>query len=281
VTSTARRLTGGALFYLLVALIILAALFPFYWILITSLKTDADFNLGTHSLLPTSFDPSVYGRLFTEGNFLVPLLNSALVAACTTLVSLAAGVLAAYAMVRLIPSARPAILGFILAVGFFPIIGMVGPLFFIFRDLQLLNSYLSLIFSYLIYALPINVWILVSIFSQIPKDMEEAGMVDGATTIQVLWRILMPLALPGVFTSAILSFILSWKDFIFALSFMTDPNRYTAPLAIVNLGQSQYHVFYNLIDAGVVITTVPIVILVLLAQRRIVAGLAAGGLKGA
>lgn len=279
-SAAARKWTGTGLFYLLVLVIILVALFPFYWILITSVKTDADFNLGTHSLLPTSFDLSVYGKLFSQDNFILPLLNSALVALCTTIVSVVVGVLAAFAMVRLVPGARPALLAFILAVGFFPVIGLVGPLFFIFRDLDFLNSYLSLIFSYLIYALPITVWILVSIFSQIPKDMEEAGMMDGANTLQVLWRILAPLALPGIFTAGILAFILSWNDFLFALSFMTDPNRYTAPLAIVNLGQSQYHVFYNVIDAGVVITTVPIVILVLLAQRRIVSGLATGGLKG-
>ena len=105
-------------------------------------------------------------------------------------------------------------------------------------------------------------------------------MVDGATTAQVLWRIVVPLALPGLFTAAILGFILCWNDFIFALSFMSEPNRYTAPLALVNLGQSQYQVFYNVIDAGVVVTTLPIVVLVLIAQRRIVGGLAAGGLKG-
>jgi ABC-type glycerol-3-phosphate transport system permease component len=280
VNGTAQKAIGTTLFYLLVAVIILAALFPFYWILITSIRTDADFNLGTHSLLPTSFDPGVYGRLFAQNNFLIPLFNSALVAACTTAVSVVAGILAAYAMVRLAPSARPAILGFILAVTFFPIIAMSGPLFFIFRDIGFLNNYLALIFSYLIYSLPITVWILVSVFSQIPKDMEEAGMMDGANTLQVLWRILAPLALPGIFTATILSFILAWNDFLFALTFMTDPNRYTAPLAIVNLGQSQYHVFYNVIDAGVVITTIPIVVLVLFAQRRIVSGLAAGGLKG-
>lgn len=276
----ARRAVGEVFFYLLAAVIVLIALFPFYWILITSMKTDAEFNQGTHSLLPSSFHPEVYGQLLAQNNFWLPLVNSALVALCTTIISLLVGVLAAYAMVRLIPGARPAILGFILAVGFFPVIAMVGPLFFLFRGLDLLNNYLALVISYLIYALPINVWILVSIFSQIPKDMEEAGMVDGANKLQVLWRILLPIAIPGVFTSAILAFILSWNDYLFALSFMTDPNRYTAPLAIANLGQSQYHVFFNVIDAGVVITTVPIVILVLIAQRRIVAGLAAGGLKG-
>ena len=279
-TPAMRRGVGTSLFYVLAAIIVLVALFPFYWILITSIKTDAEFNQGTTSLLPTAFHLDVYAQLFAQNDFIVPLANSALVALCTTLISLLAGVLAAYAMVRVIPGARQAILGFILAVGFFPVIAMVGPLFFLFRDVELLNNYLALIISYLIYALPINVWILVSIFSQIPKDMEEAGMVDGATKLQVLWRILLPIAVPGVFTSAILSFILSWNDYLFALSFMTDPSRYTAPLAIANLGQSQYHVFYNVIDAGVVITTIPIVVLVLIAQRRIVAGLAAGGLKG-
>ena len=105
-------------------------------------------------------------------------------------------------------------------------------------------------------------------------------MVDGASTLQILWHVVLPLALPGVFTAAILSFILCWNDFIFALSFISDPNRYTAPLAIVNLGQSRYQVFYNVIDAGVIVTTIPIVLLVLLAQRKIVSGLTAGGLKG-
>jgi ABC-type glycerol-3-phosphate transport system permease component len=274
-------LVGGALFYLLAAGIVLVALFPFYWILITSLKTDTEFNQGTHTLLPTSFHLDVYWQLFSQDNFLVPLANSALVALCTTAASLLMAILAAYAMVRLLPGARTALLGFILAIGFFPVIAMVGPLFILFRDLQLLNSYLSLVISYLIYALPINVWVVVSIFSQIPKDMEEAGMVDGASKVQVLWHILLPVAAPGVFTSAILAFILSWNDYVFALSFMTDPGRYTAPLAIANLGLQQYHVYYNVIDAGVVITTLPIVVLVLIAQRRIVAGLAAGGLKGA
>jgi ABC-type glycerol-3-phosphate transport system permease component len=157
---------------------------------------------------------------------------------------------------------------------------MVGPLFFVYRNINFLNSYLSLIITYLIYAIPIGLWILVSIFDEIPKEIEEAATVDGATPLQVLRRIVLPLALPGVFTAAIISFILCWNDFVFALSFMSDPNRYTAPLAIVNLGQSKYQVFYNIIDAGVVATTLPIVILVLIAQRRIVSGLAAGGLKG-
>jgi ABC-type glycerol-3-phosphate transport system permease component len=276
----ARRWAGSLVFYVLVAAILIFSLFPFYWVLVTSLKTDGEISLGTHGLWPDHATLDSYSRLLVAGNFFVPLGNSALVAAGSTLIALVAGVLTAYAIVRLAKQARPAVLGFVLAVAFFPVIAMVGPLFFIYRNIGLLNSYLSLIITYLIYALPIALWILVSIFSQIPKEIEEAAMVDGAKPLQVLWYVVLPLAMPGVFTAAIISFILCWNDFIFALSFMSEPNRYTAPLALVNLGQSQYQVFYNVIDAGVVVTTLPIVVLVLIAQRRIVAGLAAGGLKG-
>ena len=275
-----RRWAGSLLFYVLVAAILIFSLFPFYWVLVTSLKTDGELSQGTHGLWPDHATLDSYSRLLVAGNFFVPLGNSVLVAAGSTLIALVAGVLTAYAIVRLAKRARPAVLGFVLAVAFFPVIAMVGPLFFIYRNIGLLNNYLSLIITYLIYALPIALWILVSIFSQIPKEIEEAAMVDGATTLGVLWWIVLPLALPGVFTAAIISFILCWNDFIFALSFMSQPNRYTAPLAIVNLGQSRFQVFYNIIDAGVVVTTLPIVILVLLAQRRIVSGLAAGSLKG-
>ncbi len=276
----ARRLGGETIFYLALLLIVLFSLFPFYWVLVTSLKTDAELALGTHGIWPDHPSFQAYRSLLVTGNFLVPLGNSVLVAAASTAIAIVVGVLTAYSLVRLAHRARPAVLGFVLAVGFFPVIAMVGPLFFLYRNIGFLNNYLSLIITYLIYGLPIALWILVSIFQEIPKEIEEAATVDGATALQTLRLIVLPLALPGVFTAAIVSFILCWNDFVFALSFMSDPNRYTAPLAIVNLGQSKFQVFYNIIDAGVVVTTLPIVILVLLAQRRIVSGLAAGSLKG-
>lgn len=233
-----RRWAGDGMFFVLVLAILVFSLFPFYWILITSLKSDTELIQGIHRLWPNDPTLASYTKLLVVGNFFVPLANSALVAGGSTAVSLFAGVLAAYAVVRLTDQARPAVLGFVLAVAFFPVFAMVGPLFFVYRGIGLLNNYLSLIVTYLIYGLPIAVWILVSIFSQIPKEIEEAAMVDGATTARVLWWVVMPLALPGVFTAAILSFILCWNDFISALSFMSQPSRYTAPLAIVNLGQS-------------------------------------------
>jgi len=276
----ARAFAANVGFYLVLLAILLFSLFPFYWVLITSLKSDAELTQAVHGLWPDNAGFGAYNQLLVAGNFVVPLANSVIVAVGATAIALVTGVLTAYALVRLVQSARAAVLGFVLAVGFFPVIAMVGPLFFVYRNLALLNTYPALIITYLIYAIPIGLWILVSIFTEIPKEIEEAATTDGATPLQTLWLIVLPLALPGVFTAAIISFILCWNDFVFALSFMSDPNRYTAPLAIVNLGQSRYQVFYNIIDAGVVVTTLPIVILVLFAQRRIVSGLAAGSLKG-
>jgi ABC-type glycerol-3-phosphate transport system permease component len=187
--------------------------------------------------------------------------------------------LAAYALARLNVPGRGLILAFVLLVGFFPILSMVGPLFLVYRHIGLLNSYPGLDLAYLIYTLPLSIWLLTNFFRQIPREIDEAAMVDGASRIQALWRVIVPVALPSVITAGIISFILCWNDFTFALSFEESPRYYTAPLAIVNLGQSQYQVFYNQIDAAVVIVTLPVALLVLLAQRRIVSGLTAGAIR--
>jgi ABC-type glycerol-3-phosphate transport system permease component len=156
---------------------------------------------------------------------------------------------------------------------------MIGPLFLLFKNLGFLDNIYPLIIVYLVYTLPIATWLLRNFFLQIPKELEEAAFVDGATRLQALWKVVIPVAVPGVFTAAILSFILAWNDFTFAVSFLETPGHFTAPLAIVNFGQSQFQVFYNRIDAAVVIITIPIALLVLIAQRRIVSGLTAGSLK--
>ncbi len=267
------------LFYGFVIAFVLSSLFPFYWIFITSLKTSAEASQITSGFWPSKLSFSAYNTVFTQDNFLQPLLNSAFVSLATTVLSLITSVLAAYSLARLGIKGKGLILGFILVAGFFPIIAMVGPLFLVFRTLGLLDSFTSLIFTYLIYTLPISTWLLTNFFSQIPKDLEEAAMVDGASRLQALWKIVIPIAVPGIFTAAILSFILAWNDFTFALSFISSPSHFTAPLAIVNLGQSQFQVFYNRIDAAVVVTTLPIALLVLLAQKKIISGLTAGAVK--
>lgn len=262
-----------------VLVVLAVALFPFYWIVRTSLESTVAVSNGVNGLLPSGATFSSYVKDFTQEQFLGPLINSAIVSLATTVVSVVFGSLAGYALARLPIRGVGPILGFILLAGFFPVLAMVGPLFLIYRDLGFLDSIYPLILTYLVYTLPISTYLLKNFFEQIPKELEEAAMVDGATRLQALRRVVVPVAVPGVFTAAILSFILAWNDFAFAVSFLQTPSKFTAPLAIVNLGQSQYQVFYNRIDAAVVIITVPIALLVLFAQRRIVSGLTAGAVK--
>ena len=266
-------------FFLLLAIFVVASLFPFYWIVITSLKTPAEIAQGTTSLLPGHVTWSNYISDFTQQNFVRPLVNSAVVCLSATALTVIIAAPAGYALSRTRMRGKPLVLGFILVAAFFPVIAMVGPLFIAYRRVGLLDTYPALIISYLIYTLPIATWLLSSYFSQIPKELEEAAMVDGSTRLGALRKVIIPVALPGVFTAAILAFILAWNDFLLALSFMTTPNMYTAPVAIVSLGQSQFQVFYNLIDAAVVIISIPVALLVIFAQKRIVSGLTAGSFR--
>jgi trehalose/maltose transport system permease protein len=286
----ARKITSKAAFFVMIVIFVLISLFPFYWIIITSLKTNADLSKGTTSLLPGHVTFGNYKADFTQTtgtatggvNFGRALLNSVIVALATTLITVILASLAGYGLARTRLGGRPLILGFILIAGFFPIIAMLGPLFIAYRRVGWLNSYQGLVVSYLIYTLPIATWFLANYFSQIPAALEEAAIVDGATRLQALRKVIVPVAMPGVFTATILSFILAWNDFILALTFNSDPGKYTAPVAITALGQgsgSSFEVFYNRIDAAVVVITIPIALIVIFAQRRIISGLTAGALK--
>ena len=263
----------------LLALFVLVSLFPFYWIVITSFKTNADLARGTHSLLPTSWTWSAYKADFSQYDYWHNVINSAVVAVSTTAITVVVASAAGYALARTRMRGRPLMLGFILIAGFFPIMAMVGPLFLTFTHLSLIDNLSTLVVSYLVYTLPIAIWFLANFFSQIPVEIEEAAVVDGLTRLRALFRVIVPVAMPGVLTAAILSFILAWNDFTFALSFMQTPSKYTAPLAINNLGHSQFQVFPNMIDAAVVVVTIPIALLVLAAQRRIVSGFTSGSTK--
>ncbi|HWG23478.1 carbohydrate ABC transporter permease [Actinospica sp.] len=263
----------------LLSLFVLVSLFPFYWIVITSFKTNADLARGTHSLLPTSWSWSAYKADFSQYDYWHNVLNSAIVAVSTTAITIVVASAAGYALARTRMRGRPIMLGFILVAGFFPVMAMVGPLFLTFTHVNAIDSFWTLILSYLVYTLPIAIWFLANFFSQIPVEIEEAAVVDGLTRFRALFRVIVPVAMPGVLTAAILSFILAWNDFTFALSFMQTPSKYTAPLAINNLGHSQFQVFPNMIDAAVVVVTIPIALLVLMAQRRIVSGFTSGSTK--
>jgi ABC-type glycerol-3-phosphate transport system permease component len=258
---------------------VLSALFPFYWILTTSIKTTNELNAGTTGIFPAHQTGIAYKQIFTEFDFTRSLANSVVVALGTTLLTVVLATMASYALARLDIRGKGAVLGFVLLAGFFPIISIVGPLFLVYRRVGLLNSYPGLMLAYLIYTLPLSIWLLTNFFRQIPKELDEAAMVDGASRLQALRRVIVPVTMPTIITAGIISFILAWNDFAFALSFESNPHYFTAPIAIVNLGQSQFQVFYNQIDAAVVVVTLPVALVVLLAQRRIVSGLTAGAVK--
>jgi ABC-type glycerol-3-phosphate transport system permease component len=279
---TAGKAVREGLFYLAVAVVVLIALFPFYWILRTALESNGQAAAGVggaNGIIPGSLSGAAFRDVFTQAQFLTPLRNSLIVALSTTAVTVVVASLAGYALARLPIRGTGPILAFILLAGFFPVLAMIGPLFLMLRSIGALGSIYPLIIVYLVYTLPISTWLLKNFFQQIPGDLEDAARTDGATRLQALRRVIIPVAVPGVFTAAILSFILAWNDFAFAVSFLTSPASFTAPLAITTFGQSGFQVYYNLIDAAVVIISIPIALLVLLAQRRIVAGLTAGSFR--
>jgi ABC-type glycerol-3-phosphate transport system permease component len=266
-------------FWLVVAVILVCSLFPFWWIVKTSLQSVDEFTQGTQGLLPAAVSLEAYGQVLSDPEFLRPVVNSIAVCTTTTAITVVLASLAGYGLARLRVRRPGMILAVILLTGFFPVLAMVGPLFLVYRTFGLLDGFAGLVLADLVYTLPIATWLLYNFFAQIPASLEEAALIDGASRMQALWHVIVPVAVPGVFTAAILSFILAWNDFAFALSFLQTPESFTAPLALVNLGQSQFQVFYNVIDAAVVVITLPVALLVLFAQKRIVSGLTAGAVK--
>ncbi|HEX4830552.1 MAG TPA: carbohydrate ABC transporter permease [Trebonia sp.] len=279
---TARKVIGETAFYIAVVIVVLIALFPFYWILRTSLESNSQVAAGvggSNGVIPGSLSGAAFKNVFTEAQFLTPLRNSLIVALATTAVTVVVASLAGYALARLEVRGTSAILAFILLAGFFPVLAMIGPLFLLLRSIGALDTIWPLIIVYLVYTLPISTWLLKNFFEQIPRDLEDAAQIDGATRLQTLRKVIIPVAVPGVFTAGILSFILAWNDFAFAVSFLSSTSNFTAPLAITTFGQSGFQTYYNLIDAAVVIISIPIALIVLFAQRRIVSGLTAGSFR--
>ncbi|HET8622020.1 MAG TPA: carbohydrate ABC transporter permease [Gemmatimonadales bacterium] len=261
-----------------IAALVGASAFPFYWAVVASLTPEARL-FENPSLLPTEIVTAHYRALFAERNFWVPIRNSLIVAGTTTAFCVAIGAFCAYALARLEFRGRTALLGFILAVGMFPQISVVSPLYLLLRELRLINTYPGLVLPYLTFAMPLTVWLLVGFFRQLPAELEEAAMVDGAGRLRAFLEVIVPLAVPGIATTAILTFVYSWNEFLFALSFTLGPERQTVPVAIA-LFRGQYQVPWGQILAAAVVATAPVTLLVLAFQRRIVQGLTAGAVKG-
>jgi trehalose/maltose transport system permease protein len=273
-----RLITKGA-FYLLLAVIVLYTVFPFYWAIVSSLKS------GT-ALFQVDFWPQHpawqnYVAVFREQPFGRNILNSLFVAVSTVALSLALALAAAYALGRVQFRGRGLLLAVILGVSMFPQIAVLSGMFELISGLGLYNNLLALSFSYLIFTLPFTVWVLTTFMRELPQELEEAAIVDGATPFTIVTRVFMPLMGPALVTTGLLAFIAAWNEFLFALTFTLTSDMRTVPVAIALIsGASAYELPWGNIMAASVIVTVPLIALVLVFQRRIVSGLTAGAIKG-
>ncbi len=266
---------------LAVILVVLYCLAPILWQVLTSFKFNEDIAAVPTKYFPTRYTLNHYIELFARRKFWLYILNSAFVSITSTAVALVLGAPAAYALARLRPWGGKVILAGVLIVTLFPGILLFLGLLEVVQALHLGNNYLALIIPYTAINLPLTILVLRSFFEQLPKDLEDAAKVDGYNTWQMLIQILLPMTLPALVTTGILTFIFAWNEFIFALTFMTRDELKTIPVAAAQIGgASVFEIPYGPIAAATVIGTLPLVLLVLFFQRKIVQGLTAGAVKG-
>ena len=266
-------------FYVSATVIVLLSIAPILWVLKMSVIPKSELFASPPTLLPQDFTLSSYSTVFSEPTFVRGLLNSAIIAGSTTVACLLLGAPAAYAFARLRFRFRTAVMTGILALAFFPAVAVIAPLFLEFRAVDLLNTYWAVIITDTVFVLPLTIWILTAFFRQLPRDLEDAAKVDGATTFQAFRKVILPLAAPGVATAAIIAFIVAWNEFLFANTFLFDADHWPATVAIPNFATT-HTVDYGAQAAAALVITIPIAIVVLAFQRRIVQGLTAGALKG-
>ena len=265
--------------WLAVVLIVVFCLLPFYWMVNISLKTGPD--LSAADIFPPNPSLENYKSIFQNDDFTRALANSAIVSLVTTFLGLMVGAFAAYALARLRMNFKFILLGIVLTISTFPQIAIAAPLFRLWTDIGLYNTLIGLVIPYLTFALPLSIYILVSFFREIPRDLEEAALVDGATNFQAFRKVIVPLAAPGLATTAILAFIAAWNEFLLATTLTSSREARTVPVAISQFtGSSQFEIPLGTQSAASVVISIPLVLLVLLFQKRIVAGLTAGAVKG-
>lgn len=263
-------------------LVLIYALFPVLSILMTSFKSPADLSSG--KFLPSQFVTDNYEQIFVgdaKDLFLPALWNSIGISLIATFIAVVLATLCAYAIARLDFPGKKIVLTVSLMVSMFPVISLVTPLFNVWRMLGLYDTWIGLIIPYLSLTLPISIWTLAAFFRQIPWELDQAAQVDGATPLEAFRKVIVPLAAPGVFTTAIIAFFIAWNDFVFGISLTSTETARTVPAALAFFtGASQFESPTGAISAAAIIVTIPIVILVLAFQRQIVAGLTNGAVKG-
>ncbi|MCB8877528.1 carbohydrate ABC transporter permease [Acidisoma silvae] len=263
---------GGAL------LVLIWSAGPFLWQFSTSFQLDKALTGPTPSFIPHPFTWMHYRNAFFERHLQYYLRNSLTVALTTTLLALVFGTLAAFTLSRLNIRGRFGLLMVILSVSMFPQIAIVGPLYLIAASFNLLDTYTGLIIVYLALGLPLVTWVLFGYFETLPRELDEAGRVDGVSTLGLLWRIILPISLPSLVTTGLLAFIAAWNEFLFALAFTSNYQHQTVPVGIANFTDI-YYVPWGDISAASAVVTLPLIVLVLIFQRHIIQGLTMGGLK--
>ncbi|RMH04549.1 MAG: carbohydrate ABC transporter permease [Nitrospirae bacterium] len=257
---------------------VLGSLFPFVWFVLTSLKSP----LAVEAIPPTWWPDGnlgFYRSALAEHQLLAYVGNSVIVAGSTTVLSLALAIPAGYALARIPMAGKSWILGGLLTISMFPQIVIAGPIWQLLNRLGGLNTHWGLTLPYVALTLPLAIWILATFFKDLPLELEEAARVDGCTVWQTLYRVMIPLATPGIFTAAILTFIYAWNEFFFALLILTDPAKQTLPVGLA-LFQGEFTMPWGELAAASVLATLPLIVLVLVFQRGIISGLSAGAVKG-
>jgi trehalose/maltose transport system permease protein len=277
------EIAGRIGLWLLIIVIFVYALFPFYWAVRSAFTPEARLFDTPIQYWPAHPTLANFREIFSTSFFTRALLNSTIVAGSVTLMSLAIGSLAAYALGRFRFHGRQAVLYLMLSMTIFPQIAILGALYTMMKNFQLYDRLGALVLSYLIFTLPFTVWVLTSFMRALPGDLEEAAYVDGATPLQVFYKVLLPLIAPGLVTTGLLAFISAWNEYLYAISFIQSPDKYTVPIAITSfVGKtgSAFEVPWGQIMAATVVVTLPLIAATLILQRRILAGLTAGAVKG-
>ena len=259
--------------------VVINGFFPAIWILFTSLKNESELVSKPITWLPHNITMHNYVQAFTDQPLLHYMVNSVLVALLATLCSLVVSAGAAYAIARLNLKRRQLILTCIVASSMFPLVTLLVPIFETMRTLNLLNTYTALVLPYIVLNLPVCTLVLVSFFQAIPKDLENAAMIDGCTRLGALWKVVVPLSAPGVFTAGILAFVNAWDEFLLALSLNSSASMRTLPVGIT-LYQGEFTFPWPIISAALIVAIVPVAVLIAVFQERVVGGLTQGGLKG-
>ncbi|GAA1449191.1 carbohydrate ABC transporter permease [Mycobacterium cookii] len=263
------------------AAILVWCLLPVVWIISLSFKSVDETASGSPQFLPK--DPTLdnYRDILSNGDFLAALRNSFGIALIATFLAVVFATLAAYAIARLEFKGKRLVLSLALAIAMFPVVSLVGPLFDMWRTFGLFNTWPGLIIPYMSFTLPLAIWTLSAFFREIPWEMEQAAQVDGATSWQAFRKVIVPLAAPGVFTAAILTFFFAWNEFVLAISLTSTTGSRTVPAQLSYfVGPDPFNPPYGQLATASVVVTVPIIVIVLLFQRKIVAGLTSGAVKG-